>query len=102
MNLNILKIDRFFIEKLLHLTPEEAITGDIISLAHKLGHMVVAEGVELECQRQYLISNHCDFMQGFLFSRPLSPEAAIELLTETNGPADRAPMPNRSGGLSEQ
>lgn len=102
MNVNILKIDRFFIEKLLHLTPEEAITGDIISLAHKLGHMVVAEGVELECQRQYLISNHCDFMQGFLFSRPLSPEAAIELLKETNGPADRTPMPNRSGGLSEQ
>ena len=80
LNVSCLKIDKYFIDKLLILDSQEAITGDIISMAHKLGHRVVAEGVELEVQKQYLIEHNCDLMQGYLFSKPLPQEAAIELL----------------------
>jgi sensor c-di-GMP phosphodiesterase-like protein len=83
LNVSCLKIDKYFIDKLLTLDPKEAITGDIVSMAHKLGHFVVAEGVEFEKQKQYLIEHNCDFMQGYLFSKPLAPEAAIELLGKT-------------------
>ena len=60
--------------------PEHALTGDIISMGHKLGHCVIAEGVEHELQKQYLIEYQCDKMQGFLFSRPVSEEEALQLL----------------------
>lgn len=80
LNINCLKIDKYFIDKLLSLKPEEAITGDIISMAHKLGHCIIAEGVEHEKQRQYLLSHGCDKIQGYLISKPLDGEAAIELL----------------------
>ena len=59
---------------------DRAITGDIISMAHRLGHCAVAEGVEVEAQKQYLIAHGCDRMQGFLFSRALDEEAALALL----------------------
>jgi len=80
LNINCLKIDKFFIDKLMTLTEEEAITGDIISLAHKLGHCVVAEGIEHERQLQYLRKFGCDKIQGFLFSKPLDEQAALSFL----------------------
>ncbi|NLW12822.1 MAG: EAL domain-containing protein, partial [Clostridiaceae bacterium] len=46
LNINCLKIDKYFIDKLLEIEEKDAITGDIISLAHKLGHCVIAEGIE--------------------------------------------------------
>lgn len=80
LNVNCLKIDKYFIDKLLFLKPEDTLTGDIISMAHKLGHCAIAEGVEHEQQRQYLLSYDCDKIQGYLISKPLDEEAAIELL----------------------
>ena len=82
LNINCLKIDKYFIDKLTGLHPEKAITGDIISMAHKLGHYVVAEGVEFEKQRRYLADHHCDMMQGYLFSRPVDEDNAINMLKE--------------------
>lgn len=82
LNVNCLKIDKYFIDKLLTLKPEEVITGDIISMAHKLGHCAVAEGVEHEEQRQYLLNNGCDKIQGYLVGKPLDEDAALELLKE--------------------
>ena len=84
LNVDYIKIDKFFIDKLEHIDLEQAITCDIISMGHKLGHMVVAEGVETEKQKLYLAENGCDFMQGFLFSRPINSSSAIELLKKTN------------------
>jgi len=77
---NCLKIDKYFIDKLVWLKDDEAITGDIISMAHKLGHYVIAEGVEHERQRQYLMNYGCDKIQGYLISRSLDEDSAIELL----------------------
>ena len=85
LNINCLKIDKQFIDRLPVMDPREVISGDIISMAHKLGHTVVAEGVELMEQRQYLLDHGCDYLQGYLFSRPLPEDKAIALLVK--GPA---------------
>jgi PAS domain S-box-containing protein len=96
LNVNSLKIDKYFIDKLLVLEPDKTITGDIISMGHKLGHCVVAEGVEYEKQRQYLKDHGCDKIQGYLISRPLDENAAIELLEKYN----EAPMGPRPTSIT--
>ena len=80
LHIDVLKIDKSFVDKLLTQKPEEAITGDIISMAHKLGQRVVAEGVECVSQKEYLAGHHCDMLQGYLISRPLDEADAIEFL----------------------
>lgn len=80
LNVNCLKIDKSFIDKLMCLDAKNTITSDIISMAHKLGHCVIAEGVEHEKQRQYLHSWGCDRIQGYLIGKPLDEEAAIGVL----------------------
>jgi PAS domain S-box-containing protein len=82
LNINCLKIDKYFIDKLLLVDPDKAITSDIVSMAHKLGHCAIAEGVEHEKQRHYLLNCGCDKIQGYLISKPLGEEAAIELLNK--------------------
>ena len=80
LNVDCLKIDKYFIDKLLVDEPDKAITGDIISMAHRLGHCAIAEGVEQEVQKQYLLAHGCDKIQGYLISRPLDEEAAVAFL----------------------
>lgn len=66
-----LKIDRSFINEVISDRKDASITQGIISMAHHLGLVVVAEGVETEAQASFLRKNHCDVFQGFLFSRPV-------------------------------
>lgn len=80
LNIDCLKIDKSFIARLSTLKPEEAITADVISMAHRMGHCVIAEGVELEEQRQYLLESDCDRIQGYLISPPLDEDDAIAFL----------------------
>jgi EAL domain-containing protein (putative c-di-GMP-specific phosphodiesterase class I)/GGDEF domain-containing protein len=80
LNVDCLKIDKFFIDKLLQINEEQAITGDIISMAHKLGHSAIAEGVEQRQQLEYLRKHGCDMIQGFYISMPLDEKDALELL----------------------
>lgn len=80
LNVDCLKIDKSFIDKIMVTQYDKEITGDIIAMAHKCGHFVIAEGVEYEQQRQYLLNNLCDKIQGYLISKPLDEEAAIEML----------------------
>jgi diguanylate cyclase (GGDEF)-like protein len=84
LNVGVIKIDRYFIKKIDNQTEDSHLTHDIISMAHKSGLKVVAEGVETMDQLEYLRRNHCDYMQGYLFSRPVSPEEALKLLQSTN------------------
>ena len=51
-----------------------------LALGHKLDLRVIAEGVETEAQRDFLRKIGCDYAQGYLFSKPLSPEAFEALL----------------------
>jgi EAL domain-containing protein (putative c-di-GMP-specific phosphodiesterase class I) len=69
--LDILKVDRMFVETLGSNAESEKIVSAVINLAHALGLQVVAEGVETTQQLQILRSLGCDLAQGFLFSRPL-------------------------------
>ncbi|HHW66575.1 EAL domain-containing protein [Defluviitalea raffinosedens] len=84
LNIDTLKIDRYFINNISIKDSGDIITGDIISMAHKLGLKVVAEGVEVPEQKNYLMGHHCDRMQGYLFSKPLSKEKALKMLFNQN------------------
>jgi len=67
-----LKIDRSFVHGVGRGSDDEVIIASIIALAEKLGLELVAEGVETETQKQFLLENQCWRGQGFLFSKPLS------------------------------
>jgi PAS domain S-box-containing protein len=75
-----MKIDKCFIDELLQTELDKAITGDIISIAHKLGHYTIAEGVESNIQLNYLREFNCDRVQGYYISKPLDEIVAIEFL----------------------
>ncbi|WP_312651831.1 GGDEF domain-containing phosphodiesterase [Proteiniclasticum sp.] len=83
LNIDIVKIDRHFITKIITGSERNLITNDIISMAHKLGLQVIAEGVETGIQREYLMKNGCEIMQGYYFSRPLPEDKAIAMLRAT-------------------
>ena len=53
-------------------------------MAHNLGMQVIAEGVETEAQYRLLKGLGCEYVQGFLFSRPVPVAAAERLLQENN------------------
>jgi diguanylate cyclase (GGDEF)-like protein len=75
-----LKIDRSFVSRMGSGRGNPAIVRTIVDLGHHLGMRVVAEGVETETQRRELRDMGCDFAQGYLFSPPVDPAAAGELL----------------------
>ncbi|ATB69935.1 diguanylate cyclase [Sulfurospirillum diekertiae] len=70
-----LKIDRSFIKDLPEAKDDQAIAKAIIALGKTLELEVLAEGVETQAQKAFLIENGCDSMQGFLFAKPMSAEA---------------------------
>ncbi len=65
-----LKIDQSFVRDLASDSNDAAIIRTILALGHSLGISVVAEGVETEQQRDYLLSSGCKFFQGYLFGKP--------------------------------
>lgn len=68
--INCLKIDRTFVEDIPHDPHGSEIATAIIAMAHKLHLKVVAEGVETEAQRDFLIAQGCESLQGYLFGKP--------------------------------
>jgi len=78
-----IKIDRSFVRDLPDDTEDQAISQAIISMGRALGMTIVAEGVETLEQEQFLRAHGCDEMQGFLFSRPLTPDRLADLLRPT-------------------
>ena len=70
-----IKIDQSFVRHLAPGARELALCKAMVVMAHQLGMQVVAEGVETAQQRDLLRDAGCDFAQGYLFSRPLPPEA---------------------------
>ncbi len=75
-----LKIDKSFVLKTPQDQDDKAIVKAVIALAHYLGLKVVAEGVETAEQASYLREEGCEILQGFHFSKPISPADFESLL----------------------
>lgn len=72
--INRLKIDKSFVDACLFDYNSQSIIASIISLAHRIGLEVTAEGVETVEQKKFLAKHHCDEFQGYYFSPPIAPE----------------------------
>ncbi|MDX1775200.1 MAG: EAL domain-containing protein [Desulfobulbales bacterium] len=75
--INFLKIDSSFVFNITTDSTDAAISESVVLLAHSMDLKVVAEGVETEEQLEVLRQQGCDYVQGFLFSRPLSAEEFV-------------------------
>jgi diguanylate cyclase (GGDEF)-like protein/PAS domain S-box-containing protein len=76
-----LKIDRAFVRELETSTEDQAIVAAIIALSGSLQLSVVAEGVETEGQFAWLKGQGCQFVQGYLFSKPVPAGAVTAMLS---------------------
>ena len=81
--LDVLKIDKNFIDDIPFLQGDMEITATIIAMAHTLGFKVSAEGVETPEQLAFLQAKGCDSYQGYLNSQALPAEAFAELLRKS-------------------
>ncbi len=79
-----LKIDQSFVREVLSDPNDAAIARTVIALGQNLGLMVIAEGVELQGQRDFLAEHGCAYCQGYLISRPL-PIAAFDAFARDFG-----------------
>jgi len=75
-----LKIDKSFVQRITDNGKERAIIDSTLVIARKLGLETMAEGVETDAQWQALKELGCDSFQGYLFGRPMPPDALAELL----------------------
>ncbi len=81
--LDVLKIDKRFIEHIPAQQDDKQIASAIIALAHTMNFKVLAEGVETAEQLQFLQQQGCDYYQGYYFSMPLLAEEFAALLRST-------------------
>ena len=84
MPVDVLKIDKSFIDDILHSDEQLALVEAILSLARTLRLAVVAEGIENQAHRLKLLQLGCPYGQGYLFSKPVS---AAEAARWTASPA---------------
>ena len=75
-----LKIDRSFISEMASNPNDAAIAKAIINLGHSLNIQVLAEGIENEFQRDFVVSHGCDFAQGYFYKAPDLPDKIYEFL----------------------
>jgi diguanylate cyclase (GGDEF)-like protein len=94
-----LKIDRSFINGIASSPEAGALIHTLVQLGKTLGIETYAEGIEERSQLQHLQREQCDSGQGYLFARPLSPEALEALLAITTPqiPTSQIPEQSRAG-----
>lgn len=81
---DVLKMDKAFIDNIKDNNKNNFIVQSVINLAHNLNMQLVAEGIEVKKQVEYLKNSKCDLGQGYYFSRPL-PSEDIDKLLIANG-----------------
>jgi diguanylate cyclase (GGDEF)-like protein/PAS domain S-box-containing protein len=84
---DMIKVDRSFIQGVEHDVKNAAIAANLVSLAHALGLIAVAEGIESSGQLASLRAVDCDLAQGYLFARPVAPDQIGDMLS------GRVPLP---------
>jgi diguanylate cyclase (GGDEF)-like protein/PAS domain S-box-containing protein len=77
-----IKIDKSFIDRLEEGERHEALVEAIVRLSHALNLSVTAEGVENESQLRFVVANHIQEIQGYLFHKPMTKAAFFELLAK--------------------
>lgn len=85
-----LKVDQSFVKRINMTHTDTAVVNTIVAMAQELGLELVAEGVETEEQKEHLMERGCETTQGFLYSRPLTPqklqEFVLKNIKEKDGP----------------
>jgi diguanylate cyclase (GGDEF)-like protein/PAS domain S-box-containing protein len=79
---DVIKVDRSFVQGVEHDAKDAAITANLTSLAHALGLTAIAEGIETEGQLTSVRELGCDLAQGFLFARPMPAKHMTDLLAD--------------------
>ena len=92
IDLDVIKLDMLFISGKSPMKRGGVILSSVIRMAKWLGVPVIAEGVELPEQADYLSSIGCDHVQGYLYSRPVPQEGFVECLKK--GAGAMAPLPD--------
>jgi len=85
-----IKMDKSFVDSLVLSPRQRTVVEGIVSMAHKLGLQVVAEGVESLAARDLLVEMDCPYGQGYLFSTPLTSAEVIGWLSH---PTSTVPLP---------
>lgn len=98
---DVLKIDRCFTSEVLNESIDSHIVSTVIDLAHNLGRTVVAEGIEMQEQGDYLAKLGCELAQGYLYSKPLEESKIFTILgmieQDRIWPVEQAPQLGKLG-----
>ncbi|MFK5950411.1 MAG: EAL domain-containing protein [Methylococcales bacterium] len=76
-----LKIDKSFIDNVLHNPDDACIVQAVIALGHKMNMHIIAEGIENTSQATFLKEHLCDYGQGYLYSKPISAKKMGDLIS---------------------
>jgi diguanylate cyclase (GGDEF)-like protein len=82
--IDLLKLDGSFIRNISNSEKSRGIVSSAISLAHGLGLQIVAECVDTDLQRKFLVAHGCDMVQGFYFSQPVVADELPKYLEAVN------------------
>jgi EAL domain-containing protein (putative c-di-GMP-specific phosphodiesterase class I) len=103
--IGVIKMDKSFVDSLVLSERQRTVVDGIVSMAHKLGLQVVAEGVESDAARDLLAGMDCPYGQGYLYSAPLTSTEVIGWLAHPAAkvapPAVPTPRPTAES-VSEQ
>lgn len=80
--IDVIKIDRSFMQDVEHNEDDNAIVSAIIALAKKLKLRIIAEGIENTAQKDFLIANECSIAQGFLYNRPMPVDDFLKIILD--------------------
>ncbi|MDX1696515.1 MAG: EAL domain-containing protein, partial [Ketobacteraceae bacterium] len=89
-----LKIDRTFVMEMAQNPDDQVIVDTTLQMAHNLGLIVVAEGIEDQETLNYLASKGCDYAQGYHIARPMPESEFVEWMKHQGRPAVSASTPN--------
>jgi diguanylate cyclase (GGDEF)-like protein/PAS domain S-box-containing protein len=98
---DLIKVDRSFVQGVEHDAKDAAITANLASLAHALGLVAIAEGIESDGQLDSVRELGCDLVQGYLFAHPMPADEMSRVLAQGLEPVRRQAQDDSSAAPSE-